>query len=288
MTITTFREALSALVPSPDRDESEYLPAFRSIADLVLNRVTLNIAGHPHRFTEVEFYFNGARHGDTFTHGDDMQRELGRWYFHRTAGEYRGGTYKGLDIAFGRSDAPAGILIRGVERLDGSNTLLDGPCMCVDHILSLTAQPSIASLVATFDRSTDAPESGTSPLFITVDATPRASQTVYSCPRVGLSLKRGASAARVRYLSAPYRFLTEPARIKKGRLNLVVGLHAQGVSAAEIAKLTGSASSQVSRYIEQYESGKALDPQTFRRDLSSEETCQVFAACTHATTAKKA
>lgn len=287
MTTTSFREALSALIPTPDRDESAYLPAFRSIADLVLNRVTLHIAGHPHRFTEVEFYFNGPRHGDTFTHGDEMQRELGRWYFHRTAGEYRGGTYKGLDIAFGRSDAPAGILIRGVEQLDGARALLDGPCMCVDHILSMTSQPSIASLVSTFDRSTDAPATGASPLFIAVDDAPRAAQRVYECPRVGLTLKRGASEARVRYLPAPYRFLTEPARIKKGRLNLVVGLHAQGVSAAEIAKLTGSASSQVSRYVEQYESGKGVDPQTFRRDLSSEETCQAFAACAHHVAAKK-
>lgn len=276
---TTFSEALRSLSPPHDAPESAYLPAFRRIADLLLNRTTLHAAGHPHRFTEVEFYVNGAGHGDTFTHGDSMQEEGGRWYFHRTSGGYRGGTYKGLDIAFGRADVPAGILIRGIEQLDGGKPLLDGPCVCVDHILALTGQPSIQALVATFDRGVDAPTGGASPLYLTVDETPRSPLVVHESPRVGLSLKRGTSPPRVRFLPAHYRFLSEPARIKKGRVHLILGLHRQGHAPAAIARLTGSAASQVARYVAQFESGRALDPGDFRKDLGSGELCQVLGAC---------
>jgi hypothetical protein len=274
-----FSATLRSLVPSPESAEAAYLPAFRRIADLVLNRATWSIAGHPHRFTEVEFYFNGPRHPDVFAHGDPIQRELGRWYFHRTAGEYRGGTYKGVDITFGRDDAPAGILIRGAERLDGDGALLDGPCVCVDHALALTAQPSIAALVDTFDRAVDPPAAGSSPLAVTLDATPRPPRVVYESPRVGLSLKRGATPARQRFLAQPYRFLTEPARTKKGRLHLVIGLHRQGHSDQAIARITGSTLGQVSKYVAQYEAGKGRDPGDFRKDLSTDETCQLFGAC---------
>jgi 3-methyladenine DNA glycosylase Mpg len=276
---TSFRTSLLELVPSDGADESAYLPAFRQIADLILNRTTLQVGGHPHRFTEIEFYFNGARHLDTFTHGDSMQEEGGKWYFHRTGGEYRGGTYKGLDIAFGRKDAPGGILIRGIERLDGDHALLDGPCMCVDHILALTGKPSIQALVDGFDRGVDAAEG--SPLHVTVDDAPRAA-TVYECPRVGLTLKRGASDARVRFLAEHYRFLSEPSRIKKGRVNLILGLHRQGHPPASIAKITGSTPAQIGKYTAQFEAGRALNPKDFRKDLGTDELCQVFGACQQA------
>jgi 3-methyladenine DNA glycosylase Mpg len=275
---TSFRSALLALVPPADAEEAAYLPAFRRMAGLILNQTTLHIAGHPHRFTEIEFYFNGAKHLDTFTHGDSMQEEGGKWYFHRTGGEYRGGTYKGLDIAFGREGVPGGILIRGVERLDGDHALLDGPCMCVDHILSLTEKPSVSALVDSFDRSVDAPAGGESPLHVTVDATPRAA-TVVESPRVGLTLKRGASDPRVRFLAEHYRFLSEPSRIKKGRVNLILGLHRHGHPPAHIARLTGSTLSQIGKYVAQFEAGRALNPKDFRKDLGTDELCQVFGAC---------
>jgi 3-methyladenine DNA glycosylase Mpg len=273
-----FTDELRTRVPPPESDEAAYLPAFRVIAALTLNGVTLSVAGRPHRFTEVELYFDGPRHGDTFTHGDPMQRELGRWYFHRTGGQYRGGTYKGLDIAFGREDAPAGILIRGIEALDGDRALIDGPSMCVDHLLAQTGKATIADLVAGFDRSVDPPASGSSPLSVTLDPSPRVAE-IHDSPRVGLTLKREASAARLRFLAQPYRFLTEPARIKKGRLNLVVGMHRRGLSAKAIAQKTGSTPAQVSRYIEQYEAGKGRDPKDYSKDLSTDETCQLFGAC---------
>lgn len=275
MRSTSFSAALRELVPAPGADVSAYPPAFRRLAGLVLRGATVMIADDPHHVTEVEFYWNGPDHPDTFTHGDPMQRELGRWYFHRNAGEYRGGTYKGLDIALGREDAPAGILLRGLVRVaDGA--IVDGPCMCVDHILARTGQPSIQRLVADFDRSVD-PQPG-SPLYVLVDDEPRPGP-LYASARVGLTLKRGVPAERARWLACLYRFLSEPARIKKGRLHLVLGMHREGLAAADIARLTGSSLAQVQRHVDSYAAGRGRDPAGFVRDLNADETCQLLGAC---------
>lgn len=279
VTAQPFSEALRALLPAGDAPATAYPAAFRRVADLLLRRTIWRIAGAPHRFTEVEFYWNGRQHTDTFTHGDAMQREFARWYHHRTAGEYRGGTYKGLDIAFGAPDVTAGILVRGIERLDGDRVFIDGPCMCVDHLLALTRSPSVQALAESFDRSVDAPASGSSPSHLVVTEGPREVPGVFEGPRVGLTLKRGATEARQRFVAMPYRFLSEPSRIKKGRLNLVVSLHRQGLSAAEISKLTGSTVSQVAKYAAQYDAGRTMDPKTFNKDLGNDELCQLFGAC---------
>jgi hypothetical protein len=268
--------ALHALIPPPEADESDYLPAFRAIADLVLNQSTWQIGQVPHRIVEIEVYWNGAGHLDTFTHGDPMQREFGRWYFHRQGGEYRGGTYKGLDIAFGRADVVAGILIRGAERLaDGA--LLDGPCTCVDHLLEQTGQPSIRALVDRFDRSIDPPDDGDSPLYLELAGDRGAA--ICESPRVGLTLKRGDLGERARFLARPYRFLSEPARIKKGRLHAVIGLARQGLAPPEIAARTGSTAAQVNKYLAQYEAGRRREPREFVKDLGADETCQLLGAC---------
>lgn len=272
---THFSAALRAIAPRPEAGEDAYLPAFRRLAAQVLGGVTWYIAGQAHRFTEIELYWNGPAHPDTFTHGDPMQRECGRWYFHRSGETYRGGTYKGLDIGFGRDDVHAGILIRGVERLS-DGLLVDGPCMCVDHVLETTGHRTIDALVDGFDRSVDAaPES---PLYVTIDDPPRDVRIVES-PRIGLTLKRGVLGERARFLARPYRFLCEPARIKKGRAHTVIGLHRQGVAAVDIARCTGSSLAQVQKYVAQYLAGMGEDPQAFVRDLNADETCRLFGAC---------
>lgn len=277
MTTETFSEALRALLPEPGADEADHLPAFRRVADLVLNRATWHIGGRPHRLVEIELYFTGPGHEDPFTHGDPIQRTFGVWYFHRQGTTYKGGTYKGLDIAFGRPDAAAGILLRAVEPLDGAGALVEGPSSLVDHVLRLTGRGSVAELAGAFDRSVDAGEEGGSPLYLTLDdAHPAA--TVYESARVGLSLKKGADLDRRRFLPRPYRFLTEPARIKKGRPYLVVALHEQGHDVRQIAELTGAQRGQVERYLAGYASGRGRDPESYRRDLTPEELCEMLGA----------
>lgn len=273
----SFAATLRALAPTDELPEAAHLAVFHRMAERVLHGVTVLVAGQPHRVTELEVYWNSPDHPDTFTHGDTMQQEHGRWYFHRSGEVYRGGTYKGLDIAVGREGAPAGLLIRGLERLaDGQ--LIDGPCNCVDHILTLTGHPTIAALVETFDRDVD--EAPGSPLCVRVEPDTRPG-SVHAGPRVGLTLKRGLLRERARFLARPYRFLSEPARIKKGRAHIVLGMHREGLSPEDIARRSGSSLAQVQRTLAQHQAGTTRDPAEFVRDLNADETCQLLGACEH-------
>jgi 3-methyladenine DNA glycosylase Mpg len=286
MTTTLFTEHMRARMPAVDADESTYPPAFAAIADLLLNHATLHVGSVEHRFTEIEFYFKGRKHVDKFTHGDPMQKKFGHWYFHRTGGEYRSGTYKGLDIAFGGDDAPGGILIRGIERTAPPVTLIDGPCMVVDHMLALTQSPSIPDLVAKFDLTIDPAKEGTSPVYVTHYEAGHG-KTVYESPRVGLTLKRANTPDRHRFIARNYRFLSEPERIKKGKLHLIVALHRRGLSPTQIAAVTATKPSVIKGYLDAYEEGRAKDPSEYSSDLSTGDTCGLFGACEklHATTA---
>jgi 3-methyladenine DNA glycosylase Mpg len=266
---------MSALLPPADAPEAAYPPAFEALANLLLNQAVLHVQGVQHRFTELEFYYKGRQHVDKFTHGDPMQKRFGHWYFHRTGGEYRSGTYKGLDIAFGSEDAPAGILVRGIERLSDQE-LIDGPCLVVDHMLALADAPSIPALVARFDLSIDPGED--SPLFVT-QRDSSLGKAVYRSPRVGLSLKRVNNAERHRFIARNYRFLTEPDRIKKGKPNLIIALHRDGVPKARIASLTNTKPSVIQRYLESYEEGRSKEPSVFGTDLSTGDLCALFGAC---------
>src|SRR4051794_39549996 len=115
--MTPWPETLARPSPFDDRVAVEW---FTRIADRLLNASRLRVAGIPHRLTEIEFYdFDPTVHPDPFTHRDPIQRECGRWYFHRTGGVYRSGSFKGFDLTFGDGTSRAGILIRGLETPDG-------------------------------------------------------------------------------------------------------------------------------------------------------------------------
>lgn len=280
--MAAFSQALLALVPAPEAPFDAYLPAFRAMAALLLNGATLRIAGAPHRLTEVEFYVDGHAHADPFAHGDAMQRRGGHWYFHRTGGEYRGGTYKGLDVAIGNEALVGGVLVRGVEQLAPEKKLFDGPCLAVDHALALTKSGSIGELVGRFDLKIDAAGQGKpeSPLFIEHAGEARGA-AIFETARVGLTLKKSASVERQRYLAQPYRFLTEPRAIKKGKQHLAVALHRAGKSLDEIVLVTGAPRASVARYVGAFEAGKGKNPEGYRGDLSTEQLGELWGACDH-------
>jgi hypothetical protein len=157
-----------------------------------------------------------------------------------------------MDLTFGDGQAMGGILIRGLETPAGE--LVDGPSLLVDHLLDATAGGTVAALdKAIAGRSAwDADN----PLHLeAVD--PEVPVAVYRCGRVGLSLKKTASDRDMpRYVMRPYRYLTEPKRIKKGKIYLILSLHAQGKTPAEIQQLTGSPANTVARYIKDFEAGR--------------------------------
>ncbi len=95
---------------------------------------------------EVEFYLKDADHPEPFAHAHPVQRDWGRWYFHRNGSSFRGGSFKGLDLALGDGTATVGVLLRSVVTPDGE--LIDGPSRLVDRLLALTDSPTVPALDA--------------------------------------------------------------------------------------------------------------------------------------------
>ncbi|NEP10912.1 MAG: helix-turn-helix domain-containing protein [Symploca sp. SIO2C1] len=235
-----------------------------------MNRTRLLICGKPHRLVEIEFYYYNKAHPDPFAHRHPLQLTWGQWYFHRQGDNYRGGSFKGLDLTFGEDTAFGGILIRSLEAADG--TLIDGPSLCVDHLL---AQAEV-SQVATLDEAIgDRMACDRNSPLVLEEATLKQHQ-IFDSARVGLSLKRTHIYPNMpQYLLRPYRYLTEPQRIRKGKPYLVLALHLQGVSQQIIHQLTGCSRKTIERYILDFEMGcqqKDL-ASYFGRDLKSRDLC---------------
>src|SRR5579859_507484 len=130
--------AWETLLQKPDNFEDGTIADawFTQITNRLLNGAHILVNNEPHRLVEIEVYYHGEAHPDPFTHRDPLQKENGRWYFHRTRGTYRGGSFKGIDLTFGDGKAFGGVLIRSIETASG--TLIDGPSLCVDHLLAKT------------------------------------------------------------------------------------------------------------------------------------------------------
>ena len=265
-----------ALFQKPDDVSDGVAGWFDRIAAQLLSGSQLVVGGEPHRFVEVEFYYCGDAHTDTFTHRDPIQRECGRWYLHRTHGVYRGGSFKGFDLTFGDGKAFGGALIRGIEGPDGK--LIDGPSLCVDYLLARTGLREVATLDAAIGER--AAWDSDNPLRLqSVHAS--APRSLWRSARVGLSLKRVKKTSDApRFIMRPYRYLTEPSRTSKGKLLLVLALHAQGTDPETIRRLTDSPRQTIQRYIEDFEAGRAerdFSPY-FGIDLGPKELCRLHGA----------
>ncbi|MEK6234002.1 MAG: hypothetical protein N2C14_04765 [Planctomycetales bacterium] len=246
---------------------------FGDAANVLLNESRLIVGDQPFRLVEIEFYYFAEDHPDCFAHCDPNQLEMGRWYFHRRGGSYRGGSFKGLDLTFGDGVAFGGILLRTMAAPDGS--LINGPSLLVNRLLAETGHGRIADLDAVIDSRT-AWESG-SPLSLAA-ASGEDARTVHRTARVGLSLKTaGDDERRLRYVLRRYRYLTEPRGVKKGKLHTVLALHADGAEPAEIQRLTGSPRAGVTRYLADFEQGRqAADfAPHVGEDLNSQRLCRL-------------
>jgi hypothetical protein len=224
---------------------------FARIAGRLLNGCRLLAGGRAHRLVEVECYYHGDGHEDPFAHRDPLQRECGRWYFHRSGTSYRGGSFKGLDLAFGDGRAFGGFLIRSLEAPGGE--LVVGPSLCVDHLLAAAGRASVAALAGAVAGKVTWEPGGV--LELQAFEPPEGRPVVRSA-RVGLTLKKaGQAAGPPRFVLRPYRFLTEPRRVGKGKLHVVLALHAQGMDPDRISALTGCPRASVRRHVELYEVG---------------------------------
>lgn len=98
---------------------------FERIASEIMNDWILQIENSLFRITEIEFYFKSDKHNDDYTHGHELQKKIGRWYFHGS----------GIDITFGNDNYYGGILIRAIYNL-GTNKYIYGPIKVVTELLS--------------------------------------------------------------------------------------------------------------------------------------------------------
>jgi hypothetical protein len=258
--------------PEHVKGDDDFQAWFLDIALHLLNGCRLVAGGREHRLTEVECYYHSADHPDPFPHSDPIQHDRGLWYFHKTRGEYRGGSFKGLDLTFGHGEATGGVLIRGVETPDGR--LIDGPSLTVDHLLKEAGYDTVQGIDRAIRRR-KAWEEG-NPLQLVrlpaLDAVP-----VYRSARVGLSLRRTWLKEGPRFVLKPYRFLTEPKRIRKGKVLLILELYQQGMSEEQIREVTGSLARSVRNAIEAMEA--ACDVTHFGEysgvDLSPKALCRL-------------
>ncbi|VTR92232.1 Uncharacterized protein OS=Cystobacter violaceus Cb vi76 GN=Q664_03580 PE=4 SV=1 [Gemmata massiliana] len=254
--------------------DEHFAPWFAEIVGRLMNNCDFIVAGGRYRFAELEVYYSGGAHPDLFAHRDPVQLEDGRWYFHRTRGEYRGGSFKGLDIALGDGTSYFGILIRTVVADNG--TMLDGPCVMVDHLLAQTKTASVAVLDGAINQRKI--WDTTSPIHIIEAATPRTAP-VFSCSRVGLSLKKSKGKPDApKFVGRAYRFLTEAMEISKGRPHLILALHRAGHDTDAIHATTGVAKKTIDRYVADFALGKQVEnfDGYIGTDLGTADLCKLL------------
>ena len=88
-------------------------------------------------------------HNDNFTHQDHDQLQFLEWYFHKFGKNYKAGTYKGLDITFGREDIKmyGGILLRTIQ--DASSfEFYEGSCTLVSQIFKFFDVKEVNDFIA--------------------------------------------------------------------------------------------------------------------------------------------
>lgn len=238
--------------------------------------MVLNIRGNIRRICEVEFYFCGGAHDDTFTHCDEMQMLNGRWYFHKTGKKYRSGNYKGLDITFGMDNKGyGGILLRSIADVDGNN-YSSGPCLLVNEILETNGVSEVADIVKMEGFSEHGDHQGS--LFY-IEERELTSAPIYESPRFGLTLK-DISGKRPSFIMQDYRYVTFPEKNKKGKPHLAVCLHRKGTAKKDISKALKSPAKSVDGWIVAYEEGAKQEPSAFEgKKLTNSDVCSLYGAC---------
>jgi len=181
---------------------------FDKYANCLMNKYILNFNGIKFRICEIEFYLYNDDHQDVFTHKHPQQLETGTFYFHQMSKtkphSYKGGTYKGMDITFGKKDSYCGILIRSLRNLK-TNELIEGPSKCVDAILKCFNAESILNLVTKIWKNNVKINDYLKEYDLD-------KKFIYTTTRIGLRQPND-------FLKKRYRYLIEP-MIKKNRKEL--------------------------------------------------------------------
>eukprot|EP01123_Difflugia_compressa_P004821 TRINITY_DN16315_c0_g1_i1.p1 TRINITY_DN16315_c0_g1~~TRINITY_DN16315_c0_g1_i1.p1 ORF type:complete len:216 (+),score=52.05 TRINITY_DN16315_c0_g1_i1:80-649(+) len=149
---------------------------------------------------------------------------------------------------------------------------IEGPSKCVDHILSLNKAADIASYVKTTDFNLDVTKG--SSLYLQKLDFP--TKEIFSGPRFGLPYKNNSSS--LSYLMKNYRFVCFPEKVRKGRVNVVLGLLSSSQSPDQINQITKVTKSVISKYTKLFEEGKSKNKSAakkFEKKLNTDDFCRL-------------
>ena len=252
--------------------ENSEVASFSKYAEEILLCQELIVGRSSARPIEIEVYHTSSTHPDPFTHCSKLQKEFGKWYFHKIGNSYRGGSFKGLDITIGGNGTFGAILLRSIKTDDGR--VINGPSLIVDYLIESAGYESISELDrAIAGRSVNDPSS---PLHLTQSRTRNAK--IYSSPRVGLTLKKISRKEKPQdFIMKGYRFLTEPKSVKKGRPYTIIGLLRNGYTTEEIKHLTGSPIGKINEIYQLLQKPAELDD-FFGISLGTKELCGLHSA----------
>jgi hypothetical protein len=178
----------------------------------IFNQVLLKCGNILCRIIEIELYMDP----DPYNHRDPDQLTYNCWYFHRqNGGNYKSGTYKGVDVTFGNSTTHNGILIRSILNLS-NNDIIEGPCKVVNFILEQTLCSSINELVSKSSNQPPSISDTSFPLHL-INQITNTNNIIYSSPRVGLTLNKcdNGNDLKYSYIFKPLRFTCFPNKINK-------------------------------------------------------------------------
>eukprot|EP00929_Paragymnodinium_shiwhaense_P089949 TRINITY_DN50165_c0_g1_i1.p1 TRINITY_DN50165_c0_g1~~TRINITY_DN50165_c0_g1_i1.p1 ORF type:complete len:390 (-),score=81.40 TRINITY_DN50165_c0_g1_i1:240-1358(-) len=286
---------------APGKEAAAQQAALHAVASQLLNHFDLWIGGQPHRIVELEAYVHGPGHMDPYTHSDDDQLNVGRWYFHKMHGTFKAGTYKGLDLTCGSGSAAdaehpvrAGLLLRAVMSHGGASAeIVEGPSLVVDRILKLCGKPSIASFVEGRSAS-DLCAASTKGLYLQRASQDRPDAAVWRAPRVGLVLrsdedgKTHSSGVPSKYIARFYRFSTLPHKLKKYRAGFAAAGVVQSVDETGTPTMTAEALKaslqlpKAAEYVEATRKGltsKCLERFVDMKNIGQADLCVLVGAC---------
>ena len=107
----------------------------QAIASDLMNNWVLRVKDNEYRLCEIEFYYRQKKNNNPeqskvqvegYLHGNQLQEEYGRWYFHGS----------GVDITIGTPDYSASILIRAICNNSDPKGYIYGPLNVINKLFS--------------------------------------------------------------------------------------------------------------------------------------------------------
>lgn len=214
----------------------DYEKEFERIVNELINSYLIKCKDKLYNICEVEVYYKDKGHPDPFVHCSLEQKTCGEWYFHKMGGSYKEGTFRGLDLTFGGKNAFGGILIRSLSYKDkDDNIFIEGPCNVVNTFLKALSFNTVKEFVSSLN-TLSAFDCDSLKL---VKRDNNNNRTLYSGPRVGLTLKK-FTESRLNYICKNYRYLTDPKKIKKYKNTIVYKMILDSYNDKKIIETSGT------------------------------------------------